>query len=134
MLVASIFVYKNIKCEFYFFAFCSDISVWDTREEGTIFLMACEKKNQSLIFSDDTNDGFIFSHLLMHIWGRAIHVLSCQRQKAIPYRSPCGINVAKYETAQKRRCYIRDSSNASLTSCRSKLLLASGNYVCDVRL
>ena len=49
----NILVTKLVGCVdfffFFFLPFCSDVSVWETREEGTIFLMACEKKNRSQI-------------------------------------------------------------------------------------
>ena len=35
---------------FYLSPFCSGISVWATREEGTAFLIASEKKTRSLMF------------------------------------------------------------------------------------
>ena len=49
--------------------------------------------------------------------------------KSIPYRCPSWINVAIYEITHMRHCYIRDSSNSTLTSRRSILWMMSCFYV-----
>ena len=94
----------------FFPPFCSGVSVWATSKEGTVFLIACEKMNRSLIFSEDRKMPTLESTASVGNSAKKVREKSreCHNHKPQPFpdpkrkRKPTNLNKHKPNKRTKR--------------------------------